>query len=465
MWEKVFLKRLRRELPLWVEKGWVAPENHNLILDDIAARTSGTRYTPVAFAVLGVLLFGVGIISFFAANWALIPKLVKLALLFGSMWAAFAGAGWLLVGQRQINRGMTPALQLLGVILYGANIMLIAQIYHIQSHFPNGVLLWTLGALAVTYLVPSQIVAVAGLALGALWARLDIFGDLPTPIAFAETVYWPFFIVLALFVPPIIRHSWRIAAWLAVLAFAAWCAISLVSLGIESDTDAVHILQVGLLFSLAVFLLSAVLERLDRWELFADPLNRLAAIFSMLSFFGLTISDVHGRGFVVNAPNAAPLEWVIGTLLAALLVAAMFAWRNYITRPSAREPYIIWSRVLLVATILLMLVNLFASAIISATLWIYLAFNILYLGAVVWLIYTGYRTGDRFRVNGGFLFFAIGLVSLYFDNFWALLDRSFFFMGAGVLLIGGGFLLEQQRRRLMSSMVAPTDPQPGEGST
>ena len=92
MWERVFLKRLRQELPRWVEQGWVAPEYRNVILDDIAARTGGIRHTPLAFGVLGVLLFGTGVISFFAANWPLIPKLVKLAVLFGAMWAAFGGS-------------------------------------------------------------------------------------------------------------------------------------------------------------------------------------------------------------------------------------------------------------------------------------------------------------------------------------------------------------------------------------
>jgi len=42
---------------------------------------------------------------------------------------------------------------LLGVILFGSNIMLIAQIYHIDSHFPNGVLMWSLGALLAAWLV------------------------------------------------------------------------------------------------------------------------------------------------------------------------------------------------------------------------------------------------------------------------------------------------------------------------
>lgn len=471
MLEKVFLNRLRRELPRWIEQGWIAPVHRQAILEDIAARTGGVRHTPLVFGVLGVLLFGAGVISFFASNWALIPKLVKLAVLFGSMWAAFAGTGWLLMAKHQTERGLAHALLLLGVILYGANIMLIAQIYHIQSHFPNGVLLWALGALAVTYLVPSQVIAAFGIALSALWAGMDLFGGLPTPIPFAEVVYWPFLVVLTAFLLPVFQHAWRYAAWLAVLGFIAWCAVSLILLGEDSNAGAVHVLQVGLLLSLSIFMLGVALQRFARFDLFAGPLWRFASISALISFYGLTLRYAHGIGGITNLA-AADTGWVAGTFLATLMVAASFALLRFSTPTSGKKTHISLGYVLLSATVLLMFGNLFvpeidellASRASAVAIFFYLGFNVLFLGAVVWLIYTGYHSADRFRVNSGFLFFAAALLTLYFDNFWALLDRSFFFMGAGVLLIGGGFLLERQRRRLVRTMASHHDPQPDGGT-
>ena len=342
--------------------------------------------------------------------------------------------------------------------------MLIAQIYHIQSHFPNGVLLWALGALAVTYLVPSQVIAASGLVLSALWAGLDIFGRLPTPIAYAEIVYWPYPVVLAAFAPPIIQHSWKYAAWLGSLGFFAWCAISLFFLAEESNADPAHVLQVGLLVCLAIFLLGIAIERLVRLQLLGDPLQRLASLVGLLCFYGLTIRGVHGiDSYVFAAPAAASTEWVIGTFVAALLVTIMFALLHRLMPKRERTPDVVWGYVLLLATVVLMLGNLFLPDVEGAVIWVYLAFNILFLAAVVWLIYTGYRSSDRFRVNIGFLFFAIALLTLYFDSFWALLDRSFFFMGAGVLLIGGGYLLERQRRRLVRTMAPQNEPPTPEG--
>jgi uncharacterized membrane protein len=55
-------------------------------------------------------------------------------------------------------------------------------------------------------------------------------------------------------------------------------------------------------------------------------------------------------------------------------------------------------------------------------------------------------------VNAGFVFFSAGIVTLYFDVFWALMDRSYFFMGGGLLLFLGGYLIERQRRRVLLGM-------------
>jgi uncharacterized membrane protein len=56
-------------------------------------------------------------------------------------------------------------------------------------------------------------------------------------------------------------------------------------------------------------------------------------------------------------------------------------------------------------------------------------------------------------VNLSFAFFALTLLSRYFDTFWSLLNRSYFFMLGGLLLIGGGLFLERERRKLTRKMV------------
>lgn len=73
---------------------------------------------------------------------------------------------------------------------------------------------------------------------------------------------------------------------------------------------------------------------------------------------------------------------------------------------------------------------------------------------MLWLIYAGMYSEDRFLVNLAFVFFGVVLVTRYFDTFWSLLNRSFFFMVGGLLLIAGGYFLERKRRRITAGIKA-----------
>ncbi len=66
----------------------------------------------------------------------------------------------------------------------------------------------------------------------------------------------------------------------------------------------------------------------------------------------------------------------------------------------------------------------------------------------MWLVYVGLHLNDRFLVNLAFVFFALAVLARYFDTFWTLMNRSFFFMAGGLLLLIGGYALERGRRKL-----------------
>ena len=66
------------------------PYAGQLLADMGAGQT--TRYIPQVLAVMGAILVGLAAMSFVAANWAAIPKAVKLAMLFTLLWSAWAAA-------------------------------------------------------------------------------------------------------------------------------------------------------------------------------------------------------------------------------------------------------------------------------------------------------------------------------------------------------------------------------------
>src|SRR5690606_38865671 len=86
-----YLHKLKSDLDLWIERGWVTPANAELILKSAGERPSARRM-PAILAILGAVLIGFAVMSFVAANWAEIPKLAKLVMIFGAMWAAWLAA-------------------------------------------------------------------------------------------------------------------------------------------------------------------------------------------------------------------------------------------------------------------------------------------------------------------------------------------------------------------------------------
>jgi uncharacterized membrane protein len=103
----------------------------------------------ILFSGLGAVVVGLGVILLLAYNWAEIPKFGKLGLVFGSIVAAHSAGLWLR-WKPSPNSELGEALSLLGTMLFGAGIWLVAQVYHIDEHFPNGFLFWGLGALALS---------------------------------------------------------------------------------------------------------------------------------------------------------------------------------------------------------------------------------------------------------------------------------------------------------------------------
>lgn len=433
-----------------MERGWVAPGADRAILDHLAAQASGAPYLTYAFSILGVLLLGSGIITYFAANWGGMPKLVKLIILFGSMWLAYGAAWHGLRDERAPLLGQ--ALSLLGIILFGANIALIAQIYHIDSHFPNGVLLWSLGALAAAYLVRSQPALVAAIALGWLWTTLE-----HEHYWTRHTTHWPFLILWAAFLPLIYRHNFRAALHLALIALLIWSAyVFSANERFWSKGVTLYLAQVYFLGYLAMFLLGMVFATYERLAAFARPVQRYGIFAALASAYVLTSpylqSGRWSRWSQETARAAAEGNWIALTLVGLVLVVALAWWHRARTSAGVRPAYLKWGQLLIGAIVALLLINLFIGGAYGGL--VALAFNLLFFAGMVWLIYAGMHSDDRFLVNLAFVFFGVILITRYFDTFWSLLNRSFFFMIGGIVLIAGGYYLERKRRQITANIGA-----------
>ncbi len=444
MRDKGFFKRLQAELPTWVENGWVTPEHRQAILDHVERTQRSSRYITILLSAMGALLLGAGVITFFSANWGLIPKAAKLAMLFGALGASYAAAGVCLA--RNL-KAVGEALLLLGVILFGANIFLIAQIYHIDAHYPNGLLVWALAALVVAALARSQFALLAGVGLTILWSATETF-------YFGRNPHWPFFLPWLVALALTYRYGWLLGLRAVCWTLFAWCFFVLCEYEFLDrrwlDSERAALIQLYVFIGISIYIVARGMSWYRDWARFAPPLVTVGAVMAVVSLFLLSYPNAHR--LTNTALDALPAGWIVATVVVLILVAALMVWR-YIDTPLATLP---WYRQgafgWLGVSGALMIGNLLFLGQYPG--WVAFAYNLLSLAGVVWLVMTGVERRERRLVNLGFAFFAAILLARYFDTFWTLLNRSYFFMGGGALLLVMGFFIERSRRRLTTRITA-----------
>lgn len=156
---------LREELPRWHAEG---------ILDEQGAETLARRYlaesetTGVAVAALYLLaacMVGAGIISLVAWHWDELARGVRLAIL-GAALVAAHGVGFWMWQVRGRHPLLGHAISLLGTLIFGASIGLVAQIFHVSGPWYGAFGAWGLGALVAGLVLPSLPALALAMVLG-----------------------------------------------------------------------------------------------------------------------------------------------------------------------------------------------------------------------------------------------------------------------------------------------------------
>lgn len=432
-----FSKHVARELPRWQQQGWITPEGGQAILADLAAREPA-RHWAALLALMGALLLGVGAITWFAAHWDALSKVFKLLLILVALGGSHVAYG-LSLARADLPK-LAQGLALLSVLLFGAAIMLVGQIYHIDAHFPDGIALWAAGGLLTAWLLGSQPALLAALALAALWTWFEMLEF--------QAMNWPLLGFLLLSARPILIREWPQAArlWGGVLLFwvLAWHAQPEFE-GQGTDLAHFRLLALQMLGLAGLWAWSQAHPRPMVRTLGSDFL-----LAPLVGAFAFTFPD-----FLPGVPPDAQTHW--GWLLALAVCAGLFgAGVLALSRRSTLDPRRLrlgW--LLALAFVLLLGLEVLhpRTQSLSALLW-----NGLFLGLLFWIGDLGMRRGDRQLVNRAFAGFALWLLARYFDAFWSLMDRALFFMAGGLLLLAAGAWLERRRRALMRDLDARRQP-------
>ena len=420
---------LQQQIADWVGEG---------LIDGAQAQTLRARYPlqkgagwgRLILSTLGAIIFGLGVILLFAYNWAEMHKFTKLVVIFTALAGAHGAGLWL----RRPGRPLiaSEGLHALGTMLFGAAIWLVAQIYHIEEHYPNALLIWGIGALAMAWALPSVTQGLMAVALVLVWQAVEVFD-------FSNTLHSaPWIILLGIF--PL---YWRLRS--AVLGGAATTALllSLAFSTIELD---------GELAAAVVIFTSGAAIGFGRLVA-GDPVAKLARTSSAFLLPGYA-----GYPFMLYLCSFPQLGGeLFGLKFVGFQVTAYFA-------TALALALAIWGAVLLAPRFgrarswqwqdLLILLGLLFAAFFSifglvGDRWISAApFNLLLLVHSVLLIVQGSRRMRPRQVVAGCLLLALLAISRYLDLFDSLLTRALvFFLIGGVLFAVGNLYSRKSREQ------------------
>lgn len=443
-----YLKQLSADLPGWVKAGHVSESGAASILREVEARAGqGWFRLPLMLSMLGGILVFAGIISLVAANWDDIPRLTKVALLVLAMGLSLGGAH---MARQRGAEGPAHGFAFLGALIFGANIMLIGQIYHLPPNPPGGALFWALGASVVALLWPSQLVMALALFLTGMWTWFaHAAGMREIAIAFfasdAASPHLPFLLLWAPLVVISIKQGWNKAVHMGALVLAFWLYHSMISVLGRDAMSLSGLVFVGCLFAFAVagrFLQVAnygagVLSRYI-WIMFMFwlLLSSWEEVRYIDSLF-ITRADVAYTGSQVALLIAIALVGVLG------LVGVV---RN-VLRPVAAAA--------VAAAAFPLLANLLVHADSAAGGFaIYVVMSLLVVAIALTSIMHGYQSGQVLFINLGFVLFSLKAIWLYFETVMGLEAKSLMFIIGGVLTIILSITVDRQRRKLLGEIKA-----------
>jgi len=448
-------RHIQEKLEVWTAAGLISPAQAHAI----RARESDAKprlpWGMVIFSGFGAVVLGLGVTLLFAYNWDQMHKFTKLAVVLGAL-AAAHGTG-LHLRRRAAPQGVAEAAWLLGTMLFGAGIWLVAQIYHISAHYPDAFFVWAAGALLLAWALPSVAQGLLATVLLAVWACAEA-GSFDHHLAVA-----PLWLVLG-------------TGWLAWrLRSPVLLAASAVSLAVASATGLSDTGSGAFLVLLGVSTLYGSLAWLARGQHDFPAAQAILSVSAMVLYFPLLfILTFHNAAKDLLARHpwsemALPLEqWlpVIVLPIMALALSGIATRRAAVHRqcntPEFRghlaAPAVILCAFLISWALLQMhpaqnsqIAGLSIATLASA---VFLYHTV----ASLWLGCRGARLGS---VVGGSLLMAAWVFARYVDLCDSLLARGVMFLVMGAALFAVALLYHRQKRHVR----IPHAPSPGAAAT
>ena len=399
-----FLEGMRREIEAWRAEGVISSD----LAETLSARYESSedhrralglnRFSSI-IAIFGTVLVGLGVIGLVAVNWSDISDTAKLGLMVAFTSACYV-VGWLLAYRSDFPR-TGIAIILLGAILFGASIHLIAQSFNVAVNHPNLVTAWFIGVIPLAYItkskpvmVLSMILLLSALGFRAQWWSSNGLGG--------EVFFW------------------------ALIAY--------------------------MLIAAGLFAVGRLHGRSADYQIFARVYEIWGFVIAGIATYLLGSLFLWTEFDFSDSAWPTVEYWV--TIAASVAISAIgmylaFKWDKSTNEGSNRWQWEVGGVLAIIGIALLTLIGLVASA-----AWFWLPFNAVILAAVVAMVNAGIRFNRNYLVNIAFALFSVTVITRYFEIGAKLeiLDQAVAYIVAGVLLIAMGLGLERLRRRIIDNI-------------
>lgn len=418
---------LSQEVAQWRAEGLVDEALAQRILARYPAAPE-RNWSRIIFSAIGAVLIGLGVILFFAYNWRDLPKAAKLGLVLGALVLAH-GSAMGLARRSAASHGLIEGLHALGTMLFGAGIWLVAQIYHIDEHYPDAFLVWSLAAMVLAWAMPSIVQAMLALFLVTFWAGVELFA-FNTPVHGA-----PLLAVLG--VLPL--AWWRRSP---ALLFTALVVLFLVTAFAITGVQPKALVPLLFVMAAAAFV-GGTASPGTGFPGASGPLRSVGLSVVILCSYLLSFKDMGGllRRLDFSMPE---LALYFGIALAALAAGIVVRVRG---KPAVADRYANWQLALLAAGLAIVLAGTVVPLAKGGSWPIALLFNGIVLGYAALLILEGSEQLRPKLVGAGCLVFALIAVGRYVDLFTSLLLRAAVFVAIGVVLFLVANFYSRSRRR------------------
>lgn len=424
-----------------------------------------------ALFAMAAFLFGLAVLLLIGFNWDQLSRELKLVVVLSVVTVTHLAAFRLRRGER--HRALSEVVSFLGCLFYGAGIWLVAQAFHLEAHYPDGVCWWAIGVLPFALCLDSVLIHILFVCLLGLWGSMEVFGFwhlspwwLPggwkfpngaysLPLLAAPGMVWAYYrkspLAISLYVP--------LLTWWAVLqAFAL-------------HLDARSMFWIGNVGAILILFAEAHRPRDPRgvpYRFWGVVL--VSGILLTLGSLGFWrgVASWGNSWYADNYLTALMTEVVASFVLLGFAVGILFAVRGlgaFDLRGEASDPDSVrrrWFAILLVGSLMLMAIWSLAisNATVASSLPLIIA-NLVTLGMALYLVKVGEQEERTRPFAAGVLMFLMWALVRYIDLFGesgGMLGAALVFaLCGGGLIVVGNFWSRKRRAMTKKSVSLPAE--------